>query len=127
MSEVCSTCGCPKNICVCIEVRVEERRYGKEVTVIEGLESYDVDVGEIATKLKKKFYCDGATEDNSIELMGNHDKEAVRYLEKECLKNVKSSGRIDKIEYRDNNGKESSDTEIYEKEDETEVYSDESS
>jgi len=47
MAEVCPKCGLPKDLCVCetmakeeakIRVYLDKRRYGKKMTIVEGIE-----------------------------------------------------------------------------------------
>jgi translation initiation factor 1 len=78
MPEICNKCGLPKEICACgeiskqqasITIRAEKRRYGKQVTMVSGLDSNHK---EVMKKLKAKLACGGTVKDNVIELQGQH-------------------------------------------------------
>ena len=80
MAEICSKCGLSLDICVCetiareqqkIEVKVEKRKFGKKYTIITGLEK-EVNLNDIAKKLKAKFACGGTSKSGRIELQGDH-------------------------------------------------------
>lgn len=88
--EICKTCGLPKEICVCEElgreervlrVSITERRYGKKVTVIEGLADEPEEAEALASDLKHRLATGGSGKDGKIVLQGDRRKEAVRFLE----------------------------------------------
>lgn len=77
--DICPKCGLPIQACVCteiakteqqIEVKTVKKKFGKISTVVTGLK--DVDIKEIAKKLKAKLACGGTVKNNEIELQGNH-------------------------------------------------------
>ncbi len=80
MSDTCNTCGLPTELCACsdiareeqtsIKVYIEKRKWGREVTVIDGL-SKDIDLKSITKRLKKSLATGGTTKDGRIELQGN--------------------------------------------------------
>ena len=81
MAEVCSTCGLPKDLCVCgeiekeqqrIRVRLETRKFGRPSTVIDGMEDKNIDLSSIAQKLKTYCACGGTSKNGQIMLQGDH-------------------------------------------------------
>ena len=89
MGEVCPKCGLPKELCVCetiakrdqkIRIKVEKRKFGKLTTIIEGIDTKDIDVKELAKKMKSKLACGGTAKEGKIELQGNHAKKSKEIL-----------------------------------------------
>jgi len=77
---ICANCGLPKDLCVCetiaqeearISVTVERRKWGRLTTVLSGFDK-NIDLGELATKLKSKLACGGAAKHGQVELQGDH-------------------------------------------------------
>jgi translation initiation factor 1 len=90
MSEICPKCGLPKELCVCediareqqkIDIYVDKRRYGKMMTIIDGLNPNDLDIDALITKLKKKCASGGTIKDGKIELQGDHRTKVKETLE----------------------------------------------
>lgn len=86
--DICPKCGLPIQACVCkeiakteqrIKIKTDERRYGKVITLVTGL-SNDVDMKELAKKLKSELACGGTVKNNIIELQGNHRKKVKPIL-----------------------------------------------
>lgn len=81
MSEVCSTCGLPKDLCVCDTLAREEqriiiglvkRKFGKMSTIVKGIDDKKVRLKDICKKLKFKLACGGTVKEGIIELQGVH-------------------------------------------------------
>jgi len=88
--EVCPTCGLPKELCICEDIAREQqeiriftdtRRYGKKVTIVDGIDTGDIDIGDLATELKTKCAAGGTTKNGRIELQGDHIEKVKDYLE----------------------------------------------
>ena len=56
-----------------IIVRIEKRRWGKFVTIVEGFDK-SVDGKKVAKNLKQKLACGGTFKGGRVELQGNHKK-----------------------------------------------------
>ncbi len=86
---VCVTCGLPKELCVCesiaketqaITIELEKKKFGKVYTVISGLDEKEIDLDELAKKLKSKFACGGTIKDGRVELQGDHKLKVKDFL-----------------------------------------------
>ncbi len=91
MSDICPKCGLPKEICVCeeiareqqnITIAVDKRRYGKTMTVVDGLNPHDLDMSALVSNLKSICACGGTIKDGKIELQGDHRAKVRQALEK---------------------------------------------
>jgi translation initiation factor 1 len=91
MSNICEVCGLPKEICVCediareqqkITIKIDKRRYGKMMTVVEGMDVHDLDISALITQLKSKCACGGTIKEGKIELQGDHRNRVKEALEK---------------------------------------------
>lgn len=90
MAGVCPICGLPEELCICEEIAKEQqhikiycdqRRYGKTVTVVEGFEGADIDLNDLARKLKTKCAAGGTVKEGKIELQGEHRKKVQETLQ----------------------------------------------
>ncbi len=89
MNNICPKCGLPHDLCVCetiakeeqrIRIRKDRKRYGKLMTIIEGIESNNIDLKDLTKKLKNKFACGGTFKEGMIELQGDHVKRVKEEL-----------------------------------------------
>jgi len=71
----------PKELCVCQEIAREQqrinvysikRKYGKIVTIVEGIDEKQLNIKELTKSLKSKLACGGTSKEGRIELQGNH-------------------------------------------------------
>ncbi len=90
MAGICSVCGLPEELCMCEQIAKEQqkiriltdtRRYGKIVTVVEGFDTADIDMEDLARKLKTRCAAGGTYKDGRIELQGDHKKKVREVLE----------------------------------------------
>ena len=81
MAVICNTCGLPEDLCACgkldkdssqIIIRLEERRFRKKGTMIEGLDPKINNLEKVVKDLKRKYACGGTAKDGYIFLQGDH-------------------------------------------------------
>ena len=78
---ICAKCGLPKELCVCetiakesqkIRVFVVQKRFGKYMTIVKGIDTAKIDIRELLKKLKSKLACGGTYKNEEVELQGDH-------------------------------------------------------
>ena len=81
MSQICTTCGLPKDLCVCdqiaresqrIRVTIDRKKFGKKYTIITGINEHEVDIKDLAKRLKNRLACGGTGRNGVVELQGDH-------------------------------------------------------
>ncbi len=89
MAEVCQVCGLPKELCICetiaretqkIKVYSEKRKFGKTITIVEGIDPKNIDVKALLKKMKKKLACGGTYKNGRLELQGDHKLKVKKLL-----------------------------------------------
>ena len=91
MSEICPKCGLVKELCVCetiakesqlIKIFLERKKFRKFSTIIEGIDQKEIDIKDLAKKLKEQFACGGTAKKGKIELQGDHKNKVKDILVK---------------------------------------------
>ncbi len=91
-NEICPECGLPADFCVCgsldsqtmkITVKIDRRRWGKAMTVVEFQDAKDIDIRKLSKKAKGYFATGGTYKGNKIELQGNHQMKMKKFLVKQ--------------------------------------------
>ena len=89
MEGICPVCGLPKSICVCktisreqqkVKIKLETRKWGRPVTIIEGLDDGREDLHKLAKKLKAACASGGTVKNNLIILQGDHRQKVKEIL-----------------------------------------------
>jgi translation initiation factor 1 len=89
MAEVCSTCGLPKDLCVCgeiekeqqrIRIRLETRKFGRPTTIVDGMDDKNNNLANVAQKLKTYCACGGTSKNGLIMLQGDHRDRVKQFL-----------------------------------------------
>jgi translation initiation factor 1 len=90
MAGICNLCGLPDELCICQEIAKEQqkavisvvrRRYGKMVTIVEGIDDPAIDINQLAKILKGSCASGGTVKGRNIELQGEHKKRVAKVLE----------------------------------------------
>lgn len=89
MNEICPTCGLVKELCVCetiakesqkILVYIERKKFNKNYTIVGGIDAKEIDLKDLAKKLKSELACGGTIKDGKIELQGEHKQKTKKIL-----------------------------------------------
>ena len=80
MSDICQVCGLPQELCVCesiakenqeIKIYTIKKKFGKKNTVVEGIDTKQIDLKDLGKKLKNLLACGGTAKEGKIELQGD--------------------------------------------------------
>ena len=63
-----------------MKVRLETRKWGKATTIIEGINSKSVNLGDLGAKLKTHCACGGTSKEGLIMLQGDHHGRVKKLL-----------------------------------------------
>ena len=89
MSEICPVCGLVKELCVCetiakesqkILIYIERKKFNKNYTIVEGIDKKEIDLKDLAKKLKSELACGGTIKEGKIELQGEHKQKVKKIL-----------------------------------------------
>ena len=81
MNGICPRCGLSQELCVCetiakeeqrISIKLVKRKFGKMITLVDGINIKDINIKDIAKNLKSRLACGGTVKDGIIELQGDH-------------------------------------------------------
>ncbi len=89
MAEICPNCGLPKELCVCETIAKEsqkiivttiKKKFGKLNTIVQGIDEKEINMKELAKRLKTELACGGTVKDGKIELQGDHKQKVKQIL-----------------------------------------------
>lgn len=89
MSDIDPITGLPKELGVWENITKESQKiivksvkksFGKMYTIVEGIDSKEIDMKDLGKKLKNKLACGGTVKDGKIELQGNHRQKVKEIL-----------------------------------------------
>ncbi len=89
MSDICQKCGLVKELCVCetiakesqlISITTESKKFRKIHTIVEGIDEKEIDLKDLAKKLKAQLACGGTAKEGKIELQGEHVARVKEFL-----------------------------------------------
>ncbi|MCX6815706.1 MAG: translation initiation factor [Candidatus Aenigmarchaeota archaeon] len=89
---VCPKCGLPQELCICemiakeshkIRISKVQKRFGKTMTLVSGIDVSKIDVRQLLKTMKSKLACGGTYKNNEMELQGDHRARVKEILIKE--------------------------------------------
>ena len=89
MGEVCHMCGLVKELCVCetiakesqkILIYTERKKFNKYYTIVDGIDDKEIELKDLAKKLKSELACGGTIKAGKIELQGEHKQKVKKIL-----------------------------------------------